>query len=376
MEENNKFFLSSIFKSLKVGSKRVFVIFIAIFIGTSVSSGFLGIYFDIDTKMSKELKAYGANFIITPQNGNYIKFDDYKKTIDKIDKNLLLGITPYLYGYYSFGIGNGIIAGVDFQGLKKTKPFLEVRQGSMNLSDFSQDSAFLGINLAKSLEAKINQTITITNPKNLVSKNVIVKGIFYGGDESDELMFVDISVAQALDEEKVINYANAVINLNFDKISNLSKELSNDLINAKPIAQISLSEGAMLDKIKGLMALIGLVILIISSTSVNTTLSSIIFSRKKEIALNLALGATKKDIVKLFGTEIAIITIFSAVLGAFSGYVLAQILGMMIFKASIDFRILSVVIAVLISLICSFIAAFYPIKKAIKINLADTLRGE
>ncbi|MDU5326241.1 ABC transporter permease, partial [Campylobacter ureolyticus] len=233
-----------------------------------------------------------------------------------------------------------------------------------------------GINLAKSLEAKINQTITITNPKNLVSKNVIVKGIFYGGDESDELMFVDISVAQALDEEKVINYANAVINLNFDKISNLSKELSNDLINAKPIAQISLSEGAMLDKIKGLMALIGLVILIISSTSVNTTLSSIIFSRKKEIALNLALGATKKDIVKLFGTEIAIITIFSAVLGAFSGYILAQILGMMIFKASIDFRILSVIIAVLISLICSFIAAFYPIKKAIKINLADTLRGE
>ena len=46
MEENNKFFLSSIFKSLKVGSKRVFVIFIAIFIGTSVSSGFLGIYYN------------------------------------------------------------------------------------------------------------------------------------------------------------------------------------------------------------------------------------------------------------------------------------------------------------------------------------------
>lgn len=143
--------------------------------------------------------------------------------------------------------------------------------------------SFLGINLAKSLEAKINQTITITNPKNLVSKNVIVKGIFYGGDESDELMFVDISISQALDEEKVINYANAVINLNFDKISNLSKELSNDLINAKPIAQISLSEGSMLDKIKGLMALIGLVILIISSTSVNTTLSSIIFQEKKKL---------------------------------------------------------------------------------------------
>ncbi|QKF64700.1 ABC transporter permease [Campylobacter corcagiensis] len=376
MQVNSKFFISSIFKSLKVGSKRVFVIFIAIFIGTAVSSGFLGIYFDIDTKMSKELKAYGANFIMTPTNSNFMEFKKYQNALEKIDKNTLLGQTPYLYGYYSFGIGNGIIAGVDFAGLKKTKPFLEIRKGSMNLSDFSKNSAFLGLNLAKSLEAKINQTITITNPKNLISKNVIVKGIFYGGDESDELMFVNISLAQELEGKNIINYANAVINLDFDAILNLSKNLSSDEINAKPIAQISLSEGAVLEKIKGLMALIGVVILIISSTSVNTTLSSIIFSRKKEIALNLALGATKKDIIKLFGSEIAIITIFSAILGAFSGYILAQILGMMIFKASIDFRVLSVVIAVLISLFCSFVAAFYPIKKAIKINLADTLRGE
>lgn len=41
------------------------------------------------------------------------------------------------------------------------------------------------------------------------------------------------------------------------------------------------------------MFLIILVVLIIVTTSVNTTLSSIIFSRKKEIALRLALGAKK-----------------------------------------------------------------------------------
>lgn len=377
MAENN-FLIKSIFKSLKFGYQRVLVIAVAIFIGAMVSGAFLNIYFDIDSKMSKELKAYGANLVITAnKNENFIKNEVLKNAISTIDKTKLIGYTPYLYGFYNLQTTNGIVAGVDFAGLKKTKPFLEIRKGSMNLSDFDENSAFIGLNLAKVLEAKINQKIVITNQKNSNSATVVVKGIFYGGDESDEVMFISLKNAQILQGfGDVVNYADAVISGSFDEISKISENLSNEFLNAKPIAQISLSQGIILDKIKALMALISVVILIISSTSVNTTLSSIIFSRKKEIALNMVLGATKKDIIKLFGYEILFLALIASILGAFCGYFLAQILGFVIFQTGINFRIISVIIAVLISLVCSCIAAYYPLKQALRINLAQNLRKE
>lgn len=372
----NNFLLKSVLKSLKFGYQRVLVIAVAIFIGAMVSGAFLNIYFDIDSKMSKELKAYGANLVIT-SNENFTQNSVLNTAISKIDTTKLIGYTPYLYGFYNLQTTNGIVVGVDFTGLKKTKPFLEIRKGSMNLNDFSENSAFIGLNLAKILEAKINQKIVITNQQNSKSVNVVVKGIFYGGDESDEIMFISLKNAQILrNEGDVINYADAVISGNFSEISAIGKNLSNEFLNAKPIAQISLSQGVILDKIKALMALISVVILIISSTSVNTTLSSIIFSRKKEIALNMVLGATKKDIIKLFGYEILFLALLASILGAFCGYFLAQILGLVIFQTGINFRLISAIIAALISLVCSCVAAYYPLKQALSINLAQNLRKE
>ena len=124
------------------------------------------------------------------------------------------------------------------------------------------------------------------------------------------------------------------------------------------------------------MFLIILVVLIIASTTVNTTISSIIFSRKKEVALHLALGASKKDIAKLFGLECFILALFASIFGAIFGFILANIFGYMIFNSGVDFRFKAVFFAVIISLIFAFCAAFFPIKKALKINMCENLKGE
>ncbi|WP_141088667.1 ABC transporter permease, partial [Campylobacter concisus] len=152
----------------------------------------------------------------------------------------------------------------------------------------------------------------------------------------------------------------------------LAKTISNDEIVAKPVAKVSKSEGYILEKIKLLMALVSLVILLITSMCVNTTLSAILLSRSREIALLRAIGASKKDVLRLFGFETFVTALISALVGAFLGYLLAQILGYAIFYSSIDFRILSIPVAVVISLLFAAIAAFYPIKLALNNKLADT----
>ena len=376
----NSFLTKELFKSLIFSFQRVFIIVLAIFIASLVSSAFLNIYFDIDTKLSKELKAYGANLNILPtkenQNINNQAFERAKKELKTL--------TPYLYAFLSVDGAETLVLGTDFGSLRLTKPFIEVLEGSFALSDFDENSAFIGKDLAKkmisankqeSFKSLIGRELEIYGARN--EKAVLkIKGILSSNDEFDTLFLAPLKVVQDLSEQEGINYATALIYGTYDEVSAAAAHISDDELNAKPISSVSLSEGLVLDKLKALMFLIVLVVLIIASTSVNTTLSSIIFSRKKEIALHLALGASKADIAKLFGLECLVLALIASFLGVIFGYGLANVFGWVIFNAGIDFRLKAAVFAVLISLAFAFLAAFFPIKKALNINVCENLKGE
>jgi putative ABC transport system permease protein len=61
-------------------------------------------------------------------------------------------------------------------------------------------------------------------------------------------------------------------------------------LEIRPVRKVSASEGQVLDKIKGLMGLVSIVILALSSLCVNTTLMAIVGERAREFALQKALG--------------------------------------------------------------------------------------
>ena len=379
---NNAFFYKSILNSLRVSFARVSVIAISLFIGACVSSAFLNILLDIEYKLSNELKVYGANFIISPAHGqNHIDSQLYDEKIAQIPKDKLKAAAPFLYGSFSLGSNSAIVAGVDFGALKSVFPFIEVVDGHFGNSVFGEGSAFVGVSLAKSAEIKAGDTITLTNQKTLESADLEVKGIISSGDEFDGIVFAPLKVVQNLASESdaessAIHYAKLVLYGNFAEVKQIGESLSDSQIVAKPIAQVSISEGIVLNKIKSLIFLICATILFIASLSVNTSLSAIIFARKKEVALHLSLGAKKSQIAKLFGTEVLLLALISSVVGAICGYALANLLGWIIFNSSISFRFLSIVGAVGITLFFAFVASFYPIKKALNVNIITNLKGE
>ncbi|KGI56121.1 ABC transporter permease [Campylobacter sp. MIT 97-5078] len=376
----NEFALKQLFKSLIFSYQRVFIMVLAIFLAVCVSVAFLNIYFDIDTKLSKELKAYGANLtILAVKEDELISNESYKKLAKE------LKITPYLYTFLNAQGQDILVLGTDFKALKLSKPFIEARFGSFSLSSFDQSSAFLGIDLAArlisgnkqaKLEDLIGSELELFNPLNSKSTKLKIKGIIHSSDELDSLVIADLAVVQNLSGYFGIHYAQALVDGDFKQVSEKALQLSNDELFAKPISSISLSEGLVLDKLKALMFLIVLVVLIIASTSVNTTLSSIIFSRKKEIALHLALGGSKKDIIKLFALECLVLTLVACIFGVIFGYILANIFGYLIFNASIDFRFKAAFFAVCIAFVFVFFATYFPIKKALKINICENLKGE
>lgn len=377
----NNFLLRQLFKSIFFSYQRVAVIVLAIFIAALTSSAFLNIYFDIDTKLSKELKAYGANLnIMSAKVGENISNSAYERVKQTLGTR---GLTPYLYAFLNVDGADTLVLGSEFSALKLTKPFLEAVQGSFSLSDFSENSAFIGRDLANkmisgnkqdSLENLVGRELEVSGDGG--AARLKIKGILQSNDEFDSLFIAPLSVVQNLANLSEINFANAVVYGSFDEVSAVAARLSDSEINAKPISSVSLSEGLVLDKLKALMFLIILVVLIIASTSVNTTLSAIIYARKKEVALHLALGASKKDIAKLFGAECFTLALGASIVGAICGYFLANVFGYFIFDSGINFRFLAAFLAIIISLIFALLAAFLPIKRAVNINVCENLKGE
>lgn len=375
------FFFKNIVKSFRIGSDRTAMIFISVLLGACVSAAFVNVYLDIDSKMRKELKAYGANMLLTPrapETSAMIDQNAYEEAIRLIPSKALVGASPYLFGNVRLSLGEAVMAGVDFAGMKIAKPFLEVTQGSYINVDFDDRNALIGIDLAKKMQLKVGTSVDLRNEQTGFATSVRIKGILSSGDKEDAMLFVSLPLAQkVLDKPQMIHLAEAVVLGDYPTINSYAQSLSErERLWAKPLPRISLSEGLVLEKIKLLMALVALSVLIITSLCVNTTLSSIIFSRTKEIALLRALGASKKEIALLFSAETLTLTLIASLLGTFLGYFLAQLFGSVIFNAHIDFRFLSIPLALTLSLLFALGAAYFPIKRSLQLPVATILRGD
>lgn len=375
MVENKAFFRRLIFKSIAKSGLRSFVIFISVVIGSAVCAAFVNIQADIDKKVGSELNSYGPNVIISPKNPeiSHINEANLDTKFNKIPNLKANG--KYLFGSANIGVVNAVVMGVNFSNLKQIMPFLDIKQGEFINIDFDDKNALIGQDLAKLTGAKIGDVIEITPLNSHSTHKVKIKGIVYDGAKEDGLLLISLELASEIfNHENQINYAEAIIDGDFAEIKQISQNLSDENMIFEPIGKVSKAQGEILQKIKLLMILIGLTILIITSVCINTSLSSILLSRLKEFALIRTLGASKKNLFNIIFGEILSICLIGSLLGVVLGYFLAILLGNLIFSSGVSFRFISLVSAVILSLVFAGIASYYPIKKALKPNLANLLR--
>lgn len=374
-------FLRIVFKSIIINFHKTLIILFSVALGAAIVSAFASIYFDINTKMSKELRTFGSNFFIgsaNPDKTSSIKINVYQKALNLIQKDKILAQTGLIYGIVRLDLANAILSGINFSEAKKINPFWQI-EGSWISVDFDDKNCMVGVNLAKNMELKVGSFVTITNHNNGFSQKFKVKGIIESGQNEDNQIFVNLALAQKiLGVKEQINFATLSLKLNSDEMEQAANLINQNFpeLNAKPIRKVSFSEGKILLKIKGLMAMIASMILIITTLCVSSTLVSQTQERNKEVGLQKALGANNKVILKQYLSEISIIAIFGIIIGLLTGFLLAQIMGNAIFGSNIQIRAQVVPLTFTISFLASLVAAFLPIKKLLRILPAQVLRGE
>ena len=368
-----------IFRALRLRLQRVFIIFTALTVGASIVTAMAAVYFDINTKMSQELRTFGANFYIGSADGGMMNQAELNAILQKAPDGFITAASPYLYGVARSDLEKIVLMGVNFDAMRILAPYWQITGSAINVN-FDDRNAMIGKTLAERLHVKVGDNLQLS--KNAIEKHSFnIKGIVEAGDATDNMLIVNVEFAQNwLDKEGVVN--NALLNVQNEQGANTVDQFAEKImqqypdLTARPIRKVSASEGQILEKIKGLMGLISLVILVLATLCVNTTLIAIVGERSKEFALQKSLGAKKFDIIRQISTEILIIAFCAIIIGLGLGYLLAQILGITVFKSYIDMRLPVLPITVVLSLLVAFVAVIIPTRRALSINVANVLKGE
>jgi len=380
-KHNRTMFFTLIFKALTIRADRVCLALAAITLGASVVTALLCLYLDIKVKMSEELRAYGANFIISSsqETGTHnLNIHTLQNAVRVIPPKQLVGSTPIIYGIAHMELGDAVLTGVSFIGLKKVSPYWQVK-GSWIGVDFDDRHAMIGQNLAKTMELKLGDSVDISGTDSTQHTSLKIRGIIESGGPEDDQIFVSLPVADHLlqtpDRVDFGLLSVAVTGQDADllaqKISEIIPETS-----TKPIRNLSQSDGDILEKIDGLMAVVALFILVMTTLCVNATLTAMVAERTKEIGLQKALGATNGHIIKQFLSETAFISFCGAILGILLGYGLAQILGYAVFGGNVAFHSIVIPITASVSIGIGMLAAIAPARRSTSVSPALTLRGE
>lgn len=368
-----------IFRALRLRLQRVFIIFTALTVGASIVTAMAAVYFDINTKMSQELRTFGANFYIGSADGGMMNQAKLNEILQKAPNGFIAAASPYLYGVVRSDLEKIVLMGVNFDAMRILAPYWQITGSAINVN-FDDRNAMIGKTLAERLHVKVGDSLQLS--KNAVEKHSFnIKGIVETGDATDNMLIVNVEFAQNwLDKEGVAN--NALLNVQNEQGANTVDQFAEKImqqypdLTARPIRKVSASEGRILEKIKGLMCLISLVILVLATLCVNTTLIAIVSERYKEFALQKSLGAKKFDIIRQISTEILIIAFCAIIIGLGLGYLLAQVLGITVFKSYIDMRLPVLPITIVLSLLVTFVAVIIPTRRALSINVANVLKGE
>ncbi len=403
---------------------------LSLLVGTALISSLLTVSLDIEDKMGKEMRSFGANILLAPRSESvpveiagmpvgeigdksFLNNGDLGRLKTIFWKNNITGFAPYLYGNATLKGEQAVLVGTWFEheistekgpfatGIKKISPWWQVQgewpSGEGQLLIGRELADRLGITAGDPLKLEVGQS----------SRDFRVAGIVSTGSFEENQIFVDLPEAQELlglpgKVEKVqvsaltkppdelarraqlmedpkeglspTDYEKWYCSPYIDAITYQIEEAFPDG-QAKPVRQVAEAEGAFLGKLKLLFALIAGVAAVTSAMGVTATMSATVMERRGEIGLMKALGAENFHIAGQFLLEAAFIALIGGVAGYGAGIGLAALIGRQVFDSSAAFSLPVLPLAIVISMVIALLGSALPVRRASRIQPIQALKG-
>lgn len=413
--------------------KKLMLIALTVALGVSLATAMLNVMFDVGDKVNQELKAYGANLNIVPKGAAFINDmyqldeDNQSEASQFINEDQLVKIKMIFWAYniVDFAPYLSVAAEVDHHPVKIVGTWFdkhlqiptgdEVNTGMLAMKSWWQiegnpmtddnlQSAMIGESLAKRLNLKIGDKITIDSPKSHNSMALTIHNIFHSGGIEDNEIYVTLSTAQELANKKGLvervevsalttpenelarraaQDPNSLSRNEWDiwyctaYISSIAYQLEEVMpdVRVKAIMQVAESEGAILQKTQLLMILLTVLSLICSALAISNLVTANVIERSTEIGLLKALGASNSAVALLIIIEMLIIGLIGGVIGYFMGLGFAQIIGHTVFGSSVEIKMLIIPLVGLMVLFITLIGSLPALKMMMFLRPIDVLHG-
>jgi lipoprotein-releasing system permease protein len=304
----------------------------------------------------------------------------------------ILAVSPQLSTqvFYNYGVVqlNGTIAGVDI--LQEDKMF--DLQGKIKVGGIQElippnDCIMIGKGLAKKLNAKVGDRVTITTPQGYTMKLKVV-GIFQMGIGAidDIKSYANIATVQKIMQKDSRFITEVSIKLKDIKASARVAKEYEKLFNYKAEDWETANATILIGKVFRdiLTFAVSFTLLIVAGFGIYNILNMTIYNKMKDIAILKATGFTSGDVVRIFMIQSILIGLVGSIAGLLMGFGLASWLASIpvdfgdtfsLTRLPVSFDPAYYYIGIIFGITTTALAGYLPSRKAGKIDPIQILRG-
>jgi len=363
----------------------------ALLVGAAVTAALLNLYGDVRRKMTQEIRAYGANVIVSSASASELMDESALARIQALARRRPgLAAAPVVYAVVRVrrmvpdarlpDFENVVAVGTDFAALRALHAGWHVQGG---LASLQPGTCAVGAHLAARLHVAAGDSLkleALDSSRGAASLETLrIASLVTTGGSEDDQVFVPLSGLQHL--------ASLAGKLSLVEISapgetrdveGVVRELAGDLpgLDVRPVRQIVGSEGRVLATVRWLLLSLTALILIITALCVMATMITIVLERRKDIGVMKALGASDTLVMRLFLAEGAGMGLVGGLGGFLLGSLVAGALAKRLFAVSLSLTWWTFPLVCLLTLLLAVVATFYPVRMIRGIRPAVVLKGE
>ncbi len=305
----------------------------------------------------------------------------------------VLGFAPKINAQVFYNVGaidlTGVINGIEVESENRLFKFSDyVTQGNYYDLKNTPNSIILGVGVADKILAKIGDVIQVTTTKGELAQLKVV-GLFQSGlQDLDKVQ----SYASIITTQKLLGAsANYITDIQV-KLKDIliapavAKEYANTFQLEAVDIQTANSQFETGSFVRTLISYaVGVTLLIVAGFGIYNILNMMIYEKMDSIAILKATGFSGKDVNKIFITIALSIGIFGGILGLLFGFGLSLLIDQIPFNTAslptvttypINYNPNFYLIGGVFSIVTTYLAGYFPSRKASKIDPVIIIRGK
>lgn len=340
----------------------------AMVVAAAVATAMLNLYIDVQAKLQREFRNYGANIILVGKDGASLP----ASALSQVDSVLAGRGIAAPCGLVVARTKDGqpiVVAGVDFDRVKQLD-----RWWSVSAWPVGEKQALIGVR-AQPLVSPKNQPFDLSFQGR--SLQVTPAGTVQTGAAEDSRIYIPLpdftswTGVQPSTIEVAANGSPA-------EVASLMNQLAQAMpvANVRPVRQIMEGEARVLGKTRATLLAAAALIILTAALCVLSTLMGWVFDRRRDFAIMKALGASERLLNGFFAAEAAALGATGALVGFMLGIGIAAWIGRANFHAPVVPRFGVLPIVLVGSIAVTLMSAILPISLLRRVQPAVILRGE